>query len=237
MKNSIYYLSFFASIILLNSCVFSPTIKGNGNVTEEVRDLAGFDEIKVSRGMNVYLTSGDGFKVLVRADENLLEVIETEVLGDELIVSARANIRGATAKAVYVTLPDLEKVKSTAGSNVFSEGTITANDIELSSSAGANIRFFLEANRVEANASAGANIFLDGKTKTLIAGASSGSNIKAGDLKCREAELKVSSGANLWASTSEQLMAKASSGGNIFYSGNPSSTNISKSSGGNVIKN
>ena len=66
--------------ILLMSCMFlGPSIKGNGNVKEEIRQVGEFDQIKVSRGMNVYITQGSPAKVVVIADSNLHEFIETKV--------------------------------------------------------------------------------------------------------------------------------------------------------------
>jgi len=237
MKQKILFLGLLSLSLIMNSCVLSPSIKGNGNVVEEERQQSDFDEIKVSRGMNVYISIGDDYKVVVKADENLLEYIETEVDGDALVIRSNANIRNAKSKAVYVTLPELEVVKATAGSNVYSENTLEVTDIDVAASAGANIKLALAADHVNASSAAGSNIFLEGKANSINAKANSGSNIKAGDLKCRKAELKVNSGANIWAFTSESLAAKASSGGNIFYAGQPSETDIHKSSGGNVIKN
>ncbi|MFV0590540.1 MAG: head GIN domain-containing protein [Draconibacterium sp.] len=237
MKLKIVALSLIIIATTMNACVFSPSVKGNGNVVEDNRQLSDFDAIKASRGMNVYITMSDTYKVVVKADENLLEYIETELDGDVLMIRSNANIRNAKAKAVYVSLPRLEALKSGSGSNVFSENTLEVNDIDISASAGANIKLTLEAGNVQASASAGSNIFLDGKANFIGAKASSGSNIKAGDLKCKKAEVKVSSGANIWTSAENSLTAKASSGGNICNTGNPSETNISKSSGGNVTKN
>lgn len=237
MKQKILILGLFILTASMNSCMLSPSIKGNGNVVEQERQQSDFDEVKVSRGMNVYISIGDDYKVVVKADENLLDYIETELDGDALVIRSTANIRNAKSKAVYVTLPDLEMLKSTSGSNVYSENTLEVADIEIAASAGSNIKLTLEADDINASSSAGSNIFLEGKANSLNAKANSGSNIKAGDLKCKKVELKVNSGANIWAFTSQSLAAKASSGGNIFYAGSPSETNISKSSGGNVIKN
>jgi hypothetical protein len=237
MKTKGLFGGFLVLMITMSSCILSPSISGNGNVEEENRSLGGFDEIKVSRGMNVYIAQGPETKVVVKADENLLDAIETVVEGDVLVVTCRANIRHAKAKAVYVTLPNLEHVRATAGSNVYSEDTIHTDDLEVSATAGSNIKLKLTAGHIDASVSAGSNIRMEGSTGEIVAKASSGSNIKAEELKAESAEVKVSSGANIWITAGKELNAAASSGGNIFYSGNPSDTNISKSSGGNVIKN
>jgi len=50
--------------ILFSSCIFlGPSVKGDGNVTERVRQVGEFDQIKVSRAMNVYVTQGSPAKV------------------------------------------------------------------------------------------------------------------------------------------------------------------------------
>ncbi len=236
MSKKIIHLALLILPLFLSSCFFSPSINGNGNVVEEKRKAGDFDEIKVTRGMNVHISTGDDFKVVVKADDNLLDAIVTSVEGDRLIVTATKNIRHATSKDVYVTLPELEEVNAFAGSNVYSENTLTVSDLDISASAGSNVKLSLSADEINASASAGSNISLEGNTDYLNARASAGSNIRAEELKASDAEVKVSSGANMWISTKDQMHAKASSGGNIFYAGDPDETDISKSSGGNAIK-
>nr|WP_321353548.1 head GIN domain-containing protein [uncultured Draconibacterium sp.] len=237
MKQFVVFLSGIILSLAASSCLFQSTVKGNGDVTTEERGIEDFDALNVSRGMNVYVSIGNDYKVVVEADENLHKSIVTELHGEELRIKAIDNIRKATSKKVFVTLPRLISAKSSSGSNVFSENTLNVNDLDLAVSSGANLTFSLDADDVKAKSSSGSNIFLEGNANSINAKASSGSNIKAGDLKAKSAQANVSSGANIWLSTENQLKANASSGGNVFYNGNPSETEISKSSGGNVIKN
>lgn len=237
MKQKIVILTSAIISLLFSSCIFSPSINGNGNVAQENRTTEAFDEIKVSRGMNVYISLGNETKVVVRADENLLDIIETEVIGNVLKVSTDANIRKAKEKKVFITTPNLKVVEAFAGSNVFSENTLETDELEVSASAGANIKLEINSGSTTTTASAGSNIKLEGKSESLYAKASSGSNIKAENLKTNKCTAKVSSGANIWVSAKNNFKGNASSGGNIFYYGNPSNTDINRSSGGNVIKN
>lgn len=222
--------------LLFTSCIFSPTIKGNGNVVSEERELDPFDEIKASRGINLYLTQGESKPLVIEADENLLEVIETEVVGHELIIKSTANVRNAKSFKVFVTAPKFEAIKGTAGCNIYSENEISSDELELRASAGSNINLEINTTMVDAASSAGSNIKLEGLAEDFYGRASSGSNIKAEDLKTKKAEAKVSSGANIWITADKRLEASASSGGNIFYAGDPGETDFHKSSGGNVIK-
>ena len=221
MKKTAIILSVIFFATFLSSCVFTGSIKGNSNVVEETRDLDDFSKISVSRGMNVYIIQGTSTKVTVKADENLLKVIDTYIDDNTLKVTCTKMIRNATSNKVYVTVPDLEYIKSTSGSNVFSEDTLKIKNLEIKSTAGSNVRLSLESGELTISAAAGSNIFLDGKAKTVVMKASSGSNIKAGDLQAENCDAKVSSCANIWIKVQNGLTAKASSGGNLFYSGEP----------------
>ena len=236
MKQKIVIITAFILPLFFSSCVLSPSVKGNGNVVEETRKTQPFNQIKVSRGMNVYISQGDETKVTVEADENLLDVIETKVQGDVLTITTDGIIRKAKVKKVYVTTPEITAIKSTAGSNVFSETMLNANEMEISATAGSNIKLDINIGSGEISANAGSNIMLEGKSEKLRCKASSGSNIKAEDLRTKEGSARVSSGANIWISTETALEGEASSGGNIFYYGSPEKTEIHSSSGGNVIK-
>ena len=238
MKQKILALaSLFLIVAFSSSCIFiGPSIKGNGKVVEEKRKAGKFDEIKVSRGMNVYISQGDETKIVVKADENLLDLIETEVEGRVLKVTTNQNIRRATSKKVFITVPKLESIRSAAGSNVFSETVIECENMEVHSSAGSNIKLELTAKDLNVSASAGSNIKLEGTAKSFIVKASAGANIKAEGLKTNDCEVRVSSGSNIWITVKGDFEAHASSGGNIFYYGNPDHLNVENSSGGNIIK-
>lgn len=236
MKNKVVIL-ISLSLALLTSCIFiGPSKKGNGHVVEQTRKISSFDKIKVSRGMNVYISQGNEIHVVVKADENLLDVIRTEVDNHTLKISATENIRRATSKKVYVTLPEIYAVTAVAGSNVFSENVLHSEQLEVSSSAGSNIKLEVDSDELTTSASAGSNIKLEGKAKSFTGKASSGANIKAEELTTADCNARASSGANLWITVTETLEAKANSGGNVIYFGQPKTNNSESSSGGNIVK-
>lgn len=237
MKKLSIILSVVFFSTFLSSCYFPGSIKGNGNVVEETRDVEEFSKISVSRGMNVYISQGTTNKVLVKADENLLKVIDTYVDHGTLKVTALKGIRNATSNKVYVTVTDINYIKSTSGSNVFTEDSLRVENLEIKSTAGSNVHLTLLAENLNISAAAGSNIFLEGTAKSVSIKASSGANIKAGDLQTETCDAKVSSGANIWLKVKNGFKAKASSGGNIWYAGEPNPIEVEKSSGGNVFKN
>ncbi len=224
--------------LFFSSCIFiGPSVKGNGDVVEERREVGNFNEIKTSRGMNVYLSQGTNQKVLVEADSNLMDAIETKVDDSTLVITTSKNIRRSKSLKVFVTAPQINNIRTTAGSNVYSENQLKTEKLELTASAGSNMRLDVDANNMDVSATAGSNINIEGKSEVFTAKATSGSNIKAEDLTVEDCNARTTSGANIWIHVNSKLDGKASSGGNIFYSGNPKSVNSESSSGGNVRKN
>ena len=212
-----------------------PGINGNGNVVTDQRTLNdSFDQIEVSRGIEVYLTQGNSESIEVEADENLQEIIITEVRNNVLEIYADENIRHSKSKKVYVTFRDISNISTSSGSDVMSTNTINANNLELSSSSGSEIELDIVTETVSCDSSSGSDIKLTGKTDKLHAQASSGSDINASNLSAMSSQVKASSGAGIKVNTSKELIAKASSGGDIKYYGNPEKVQKSDGVSGSI---
>jgi hypothetical protein len=220
---------------VFSSCIFmGPSIRGNGNVIEETRPVDNFSKIKTSKGTNVYISQGGVEKVVVKADENIVDAIRTEVEDGVLIITNSRSILNATSNKVYVTVREIEKISTFAGSNVYSETVLKNDRLELSSSAGSNIKLEVLTKELKVSATAGANVYLEGETDNFEVSGSAGSNIKAEGLQAKNCKARVNGGANVYITVIDGLDAKASSGGNFFYYGNPKNLNVSSSFGGNV---
>lgn len=208
--------------LLLTSCQFGFGVRGNGNVQTEQRSVtSSFDEIEVSRGLDVYLTQSDSESITVQADENLHDIIRTEIEGNVLRIYADENISYAEARTVKVNFKSLTNLSASSGSDVFSTNTFDVESINLNSNSGSDMKLDLNAESINCESSSGSDLKLSGSTKTLIVEASSGSDIDAANLTAEITRASVSSGADIKVNTSKELYASANSGGDIRYKGNP----------------
>ncbi len=206
--------------LLLFSCNFDinfgPGVKGNGNVMTETRNLdASFHSIKAAEGLDVYLTQGNSESVKVQADENLHDIILTEVKDGVLHIHTDENIARSSAQKVMVEFDDIRKITSTSGSDVFSTNTIKTDRLELKSTSGSDMELEIDAESVVCKATSGSDLRLSGTTNRLSAESTSGSDIKAAKLKSKITDAKATSGSDITLYSSEELTAKASSGGDI----------------------
>jgi len=230
-------LSILFLTTLLSACsvdMFN-RISGNKNVVTENRKVnEDFTKIKVSTGLDVYITQGATTEITVEADENLQEIIMTEIHNGVLKIYSEKNIWRAKARKVYVTLEILEEITATSGADVYTKGTLTVNDIKVSTTSGADIRIALDANTVDSSATSGSDIEITGVANSHTSRATSGASIDAYNLRSKNATVNVSSGADINIYASESITASASSGGDIDFKGSPKSVTKKSSSGGSI---
>ncbi|MCV6630878.1 MAG: DUF2807 domain-containing protein [Flavobacteriaceae bacterium] len=210
-------------------------VKGNGNVSSESRAITGdFTEIKAQEGIDVYVTQAKEYSIKVEADENVIDLIRTDIEGESLRIHADENIGRATKK-VYVSLPEITSLRSSSGADLVSQTVIEADDLIITASSGSDIKAEISCKSLEANCSSGADIRLSGEAAYADVDASSGSDIRARNLQTQTCKAEASSGADVKISVSDKLEARASSGGDVRYYGNPS-VNKNKSVSGSVSK-
>ncbi len=232
----------FVVSIFLSSCGFDIQIgdfgtgkKGNGNVVTDSRPVSEeFTRVSASEGLMVYVTQADDFKIEVEGDDNIIDLIRTDIKNGKLRIHAEKNIGRAT-KNIFVSLPKITELRASSGSHLETKNTVNSNELAVDGSSGAVLEVDLIAQELEIDASSGANLDINGQADNANVDVSSGGNINAKDLETKTCSADASSGGNIKIQVSESLMADASSGGNISYSGEPT-VEQKKSVSGSVHK-
>ena len=243
MITIIRYLTALAvgvALLLFSSCnldINIDSVKGEGEVKTQTRTVADFNKIKASRGLRVILTEGQTGEVKVQANENLHDLITTEVTDNTLVIRSEKNIRKADAKNIMVNVSNLKAIKSSSGANVRSNNELRSSELHVDASSGSVVSIDLEAKKVSCSSSSGSNIKISGQADRITADASSGSTINTTKLKTKTCEASSSSGSAIRLYCSEAINGKASSGSAIRYKGNPESKELKKSSGGSISSN
>jgi hypothetical protein len=236
MKN-LKYLTVAVLCLGITACVdgqFRKTVYGNKNVVSKERPAGSFTAVRVSSGIDVYLTQGDKMSITVEADENLHEYIKTEVEDGNLKVYADANIREAERKRVYITMKEISSLSTSSAGDIYGESPVKAEDLRLSASSAGDMKLELYAKNVEIDISSSGDITLTGEAGTIDATLSSAGDLNAYDFMVKEAELSVSSAGDADIYVTERLTAHASSAGDVNYKGDPKYVDAHSSSAGGV---
>jgi len=236
---SLRFLTIAIAILSISACTHGQirkTVYGNNKVVTKERNAENFTGVRVSTGIDVYLKQGNNEAISVEADENLHEYILTEVRDGVLHVYTEVNIRKAERKRVYVTMKEVNSVRTSSAGDVIGETPIKCDKLKLSASSAGNIKLDVNAKEIEADISSSGDITLTGEADMLEADLSSAGDLNAYDLKVREADISASSAGNAEINVSEKITARASSAGDINYMGNPKYVDAHSSSAGGIHK-
>jgi len=224
------------SLLLLT--LFTVCYAKNDYVSED-RSVGSFHAISACCGFDVFITEGVSSTIKVETNyEEYMSRIKTEVKKGELILSF--NIKDQVKKPndmqikIYITASNLTAIKGSSGSDIVSRSPLSAEDIKISASSGSDIKLELNATNIECSASSGSDIKLSGSASYAQVKASSGSDIQMKDMTVRVVEASASAGSDIDVTVTDAINAKASTGADIKFRGNPKTINKKGSLGGDV---
>ena len=238
MKTKITKLLLLTMITtLVVACKFDISgIRGKGEViTKEITLDESFSEIKTESGWKVNLIKSDENKIVVKANENLIEQLDYYINNERLTLGSKNNIQSGTRELTLYYTENLSTIKSSSGSSIDSDDIFEQEEIKIDASSGSSIELELKVKKTIVDVSSGARVELEGTSIYFDGESSSGSRIDGKDLKTKECIVSASSGGNIDIYNEGSLKASASSGGNIDYYGNPEKVSTNESiSGGNI---
>ena len=127
-------------LVMTTSCFFDGFgIQGNGEVVSDDRNISSnFSGIKVSQGIQVHISQGNETELTVEADENIIDLLITEIDGDILKIYFEKNVNRAT-RNVYLTVDKLNSIRTSSGAHVKNDGVFKTKTLSLDSSSGSHI--------------------------------------------------------------------------------------------------
>lgn len=180
-----------------------------------------------SEALNAYVTCKDIHKLSVSSAAAIYG--KNEIGGNELDLSASSSGK----IEVELDTEDLDCKASSSG-QIKIKGNAKSFEGDASSSGDILSDDLTVMTKSELDVSSGSTIVVKGTTNELSISASSGAGIKAKDFKAKTCDANTSSGGYAHITVEEELAVTASSGGRVYYSGNPKITRQKLSSGGTL---
>lgn len=194
------------------------TIKGEGEVAEKEFDLSSFEELSLANAWDVKLVQGSQNKLIVKANENLIEELKIDQDGQTLKIGTknRDNIGRADSKLITIYFSNsLTKLKASSGVNLFASDELTFGDIDISSSSGSDVELIVKTQKLNCSSSSGSDLLLKISSTEVIANSSSGSDLELiGNSKSLQATSSSGSDLKIEGYT-DNLSATSSSGSDI----------------------
>jgi hypothetical protein len=101
----------------------SHTRRGSGNARTVTRELAPFTAVDLAGTNNVTVHVGGAQSVVVRADDNLLELVTTDVRDGVLVIGDTGSFRAATPMSVTIAVPRLGAIILSGDGALAADGT------------------------------------------------------------------------------------------------------------------
>ncbi len=214
------------------------TITGSGKLVTETRQVTGVSRVELMIDANLEIQQGTQESLSVTADDNILPVLQTSVVGGKLNIryQPQVNIRGLHQPKLVLTVKNLSGLRLSSSGTVKVGPLTTGNfDLALTSSCNVNIQG-IQADRITTTISSSGDINLQGTANSLVLHVSSSGNFLAGDLQVKDADVTLSSSGNVTLWVTDSLNVNISSSGNVAYYGSPNVQQHLSSSGEVISK-
>jgi hypothetical protein len=189
----------------------------------QVRNLKGFHAIRVSHGIDLYLSQGEEAVAVSASDVDTRNRILTEVENGVLrIYMENKGLHwdwGNRKMKAYVSFKILDELQASGGSDVFTESTIKQEKLSIHLSGGSDLKAKVEINELSLHQSGGSDVSISGKVSDLRIEASGGSDFNGYDLDSDVCDIEASGGSDMHVTVNKELKANASGGSDIYYKG------------------
>jgi hypothetical protein len=198
-------------------------VRGSGDIATGQRSVSGFDELHFSGIGNLVIQQGDEETLTIEADDNIIDLVETDVRGGKLYIKFRTgfNVIPTSRMRFLLTVRDLDRI-DLSGVGDIECGSFGTDDIEFNISGSGNIDFVIETGSLEVNISGLGDINLDGKADFHRVNISGSGKYDAEDLQSNECEVEITGLGSATVDVREKLDVVISGAGNVYYTGDPS---------------
>ncbi len=176
--------------------------RSSGDVATETREVAEFTAIRAPGPVDVVATIGDETSVSVEADDNLIELVTTEVVDGALVVDVSRSLNTRGPLTVTVTAPIIDEVVADG-----------AGDIRLDAG---NL-----GDRLRIEATGAGDVVARGEVAELDVEADGAGDVDAEALSAMTATVTAEGVGDVAVGQTETLDVTADGVGDVRYSGSP----------------
>ena len=179
-----------------------PVIVGSGNLASETRPVGAFTGVVLDLPASVDVRVGDAPAVTLRADENLLGAITTDVVDGALVIGSSSSFSTESEISLEVVTPSLNRVE------VRGSGSVGATGV-----AGPSL---------DVSVRGSGSVEASGSVERLSVTSAGSGTVKLFDLSTDEADVNVNGSGDVEVTVLRSLQAKVTGSGTVVYGGNPS---------------
>ena len=224
MNKNIFLTAFAATILSFTSCV-KDNINGEGPVVSENRTVSPFKGLELSINATVHFVEADTYDILIDAQQNIAQVIQTETNNEILVIKIPTDTRieNYLPINIYVQAPDADKFNLNGSGSIIISDTLHASfaDFNMSGS-GSIIVDHMISDDIDSRISGSGKLEVKNGSTITLRNDMSGSGIAdLRNVQGSRADVLISGSAQTYLNMSEKIDVKISGSGKLYYFGSP----------------
>jgi len=236
MKKFLVLVVLAAGILILPSC---EKVVGEGPLVTQTRTVGNFSGVSSEMSGKVNFTIAPEYKVEITAQQNILDVLNTNVVNGVLHIDFKDNVRVKQHEdlLINITAPYADYFRLSGSGNMNVQGDVVANNLKvtLSGSGDIALQTAVIADKIDTEISGSGNISIaNGSAVNEDVDISGSGKVEMASVDAQNAVTHTSGSGDVKLALSKNLDAHITGSGSVYYHGNPIiSTHISGS--GRVI--
>lgn len=229
---AIIIASFFTSCRNDNS-LFG--IRGSGPAVTEIRMPGNFHGVALSLDADVVLHYDSNCRVEITAQQNILNVLDTDIRGGILELGFDKNVNSHSNITIHIYAPAYDEARISGSGSISNQDSIQAGSLTTKISGSGSITLgMLNCGAVRSSISGSGNTTLYGQCTSSDLSISGSGNIYSFGLTGVSSSSTISGSGNIEVNVTQTLHARISGSGSIYYKNTPA-LDVSISGSGEVI--
>lgn len=212
----------FLALLLIN-CSKNQVIVGSNNIITQEKQLSVYDRIEVLGSYDVIFTDGEVGKIKIKAPDNILPLIQTEVSDGLLKIGAEKN-RYKVKEPIIIYVPvdsRLKQVDIKGSADIYSEKNLETKTLNVGIYGSGDVRLAVDVSSLALEVVGAGDIRVSDRAKDLSIDISGSGDVDTSKLTAEKAVISISGAGDVSAYVTEDVDVSITGSGDVTIKGNP----------------
>ena len=213
----------FLALLLIN-CSKGQVVVGSSNIISQEKQLSAYDRIEVLGSYDVIFTDGEVGKIKIKAPDNILPLIQTEVSDGLLRIDTGKNRYKLKEPIIIIYVPvdsRLKQVVIKGFADIYTEKNLETKVLEVDVYGSGDVRLQVDASSLALKIDGSSDIRVGGKTDNLSININGSGNVEVPNLKVEKAVININGSGGVSAYVTENVDISIAGSGDVTIKGNP----------------
>ena len=212
----------FLALLLIN-CSKGKVVVGSNNIITQEKQLSAYDRIEVLGSYDVIFTDGEVGKIKIKAPDNILPLIQTEVSDGLLRIDTGKN-RYKLKEPIIIYVPvdsRLKQVDIKGSADIYSEKNLETKTLNVGIYGSGDARLAVDVSSLTLEVVGAGDIRVSGRAKDLSIDINGSGDVEVPNLKAEKAAISISGAGDVSAYVTEDVDVSITGSGDVTIKGNP----------------